>query len=122
MRIFLIAFALTAFVACQPEKETKRDLKTGIWRASLEIQGQQLPFNFELVHDSTGGYDVYLRNAEERLLLDEVSVDQDSINIALHIFDANIKAVITGDSLKGSFIKNYEKDYRIPFRAVQGQS
>lgn len=98
------------------------NVKTGIWRALIEIQGQQLPFNFEVVNDKSGGYDLYIINAEERLLLDEVEVSKDSINIALHIFDANIKARIKGDTLQGEFIKNYEKDYNIPFLAVHGQS
>jgi len=49
-------------------------------------------------------------------------VTGDSVDIVLHIFDADIKARIEGDTLKGEFIKNYEKDYRIPFRAVYGQN
>jgi thiol-disulfide isomerase/thioredoxin len=115
---FVIVFAL---VGCHSERETKNALKTGVWRATIEIQGQQLPFNFDLTNDERGGYDLFIRNADERLLLDEVKVYDDSVNIALHIFDANIKARIIGDSLVGEFIKNYEKDYNIPFVAVYGQ-
>jgi len=92
-----------------------------MWRAVIEVQDQKLPFNFELVHDQKGGYDIYLINAEERLLLDEVAVTEDSINMVLHIFDANIKAKIEGDSLQGVFIKNYAADYRLPFTAVYGR-
>jgi thiol-disulfide isomerase/thioredoxin len=44
------------------------------------------------------------------------------VDITLHIFDADIKARIVGDTLVGEFVKNYEKDYRIPFHAVYGQS
>lgn len=113
---------LAVFGSCRQEKETRNSLKTGTWRATIEIQGRQLPFNFELIRDAQGGYDVFLRNAEERLLLDEISVSEDSVNFSLHIFDANIKAEINGDTLRGMFIKNYEKDYRIPFMAVYGQS
>jgi thiol-disulfide isomerase/thioredoxin len=115
------AFLLILLWACHAERETKTDVKTGVWRATIEIQNQELPFNFELVDDSAGGYDVYLRNAAERLLLDEITVRNDSVDIALHIFDASIRAKIMGDSLKGLFIKNYEKDYRIPFEAMHGQ-
>lgn len=117
----LIMLAAT-FVACKPEKETSATLKTGIWRATIEIQGQQLPFNFDLVTDNQGGYDIYVINADERLLLDEISIANDSVNIGLHIFDANIKAAIKGDTLRGKFIKNNEKDYNIPFQAVYGQA
>jgi thiol-disulfide isomerase/thioredoxin len=109
-------------LSCARENDKKNELKTGVWRATIEMQKQLLPFNFEVVKDSKEGYDVYLRNAAERLLLDEVIVRNDSVDIGLHVFDANIKAAIRGDSLVGLFIKNYEKDYRIPFRAAYGQS
>jgi thiol-disulfide isomerase/thioredoxin len=122
MRRFLVVITTLALAACGKKTETAGTLKTGMWRATIEIQGQQLPFNFELTKDDEGGYDIYLRNADERLLLDEVNVTRDSINIGLHIFDANIKASIKGDTLKGEFIKNYEKDFNIPFTAVYGQS
>jgi thiol-disulfide isomerase/thioredoxin len=110
-----------AFGGCKPESESVTALKPGVWRAVIEIQDQPLPFNFEVTHDEQGGYDVYLINADERLLLDEVTVDSDSVDITLHIFDADIKARIEGDSLKGRFIKNYEKDYSLPFAAAHGQ-
>ncbi|HEY9048424.1 MAG TPA: TlpA disulfide reductase family protein [Ohtaekwangia sp.] len=123
MRTLLIAITLLVLGgACAKKTQNATALKTGTWRATIEIQGQQLPFNFELVNDADGGYDIYLRNADERLLLDEVNVSGDSVNIGLHIFDANIKAHIKGDSLQGEFIKNYEKDYNIPFTAVYGQT
>lgn len=86
------------------------------------MQGQELPFNFEVKKNNNGDVEIYLINAEERLLLDEVSIAGDSIDIGLHIFDANFKARIKGDTLEGLFIKNFAKDYRLPFRAVYGQS
>lgn len=120
MSRFLVVITI-ALAACGKKTDTPDTLKTGMWRATIEIQGQQLPFNFELAKDNHGGYDIYLRNADERLLLDEVNTTADSVNIGLHIFDANIKAAIKGDTLQGEFIKNYEKDYNIPFTAVYGQ-
>lgn len=123
MKRILVAIVVSGVLAgCLAKKESAADLKTGIWRATIEIQGQPLPFNFEVEKDKADGYDIYLRNAEERLLLDEVSVTGDSVDITLHVFDATIKAVIEGDSLRGKFIKNYEKDYKIPFRAAHGQT
>jgi thiol-disulfide isomerase/thioredoxin len=112
--IFLIA-------ACGNDHRSDNSIKTGIYRAVIEIQGKQLPFNFDLEKNGAS-FQAHLRNADEQLLLDEVSVSGDSINLALHIFDANIVAKANGDSLIGAFIKNYEKDYRIPFKAKLGQS
>ena len=111
-----------ALVGCFAKKETSEILKTGTWRATIEIQGHLLPFNLEVVKDKADGYDIYLINAEERLLLDEVSVTGNLVDIVLHVFDANIKARIDGNTLQGEFVKNYEKNYRIPFHAVYGQS
>src|SRR5690606_14414820 len=76
-----------------------------------------------VTRDHEGGYDVYLLNASERLLLDEVAVRGDSVDITLHIFDASIRAAMQGDTLlRGAFIKHYAEDYRLPFEAVHGIS
>jgi thiol-disulfide isomerase/thioredoxin len=119
-KLFAVAPLLVALAACTPPSHPPATLKTGAWRATLALQGQQLPFNFEVISDKTGGVDAYLRNADERLLLDEITVANDSVDIALHIFDANIKARIVGDTLRGEFIKNYDKNSRVPFVAVHG--
>ena len=121
-RFLCSCFFLTMLISCAPKKEEPNSLKTGIWRAYIELQGQQLPFNFEVVKDAQGGYDVYLKNAEEKILLDEIVVSNDSVDMPLHVFDANIKAAIEGDTLRGLFIKNYENDYKVPFTAVYGQA
>lgn len=115
------AFLVLALAGCKGEKENVNPLKTGIWRAVIGIQGQELPFNLEVTRDEQGGYDVYILNGDERLLLDEVSFREDSVDMALHIFDANIRAKISGDSLTGNFVKNFAKDYKLPFAAAYGQ-
>ncbi len=98
-RVGYILVALL-FTGCFAKKESLPELKSGIWRATVEIQGREVPFNFEVKRNDTNDINIYLINAEERLLLDEVKVNGDSVDIALHIFDANIKAVVKGDSLK----------------------
>ena len=120
-RFLAIVTLGTVLISCSVDKESANILKTGIWRATVEIQGQELPFNFDLVNDDSGGYDLYIINSSERLLLDEVTITGDSIDIALHVFDANIKAKIKGDSLEGTFIKNYDRNADVPFLAVYGQ-
>ena len=120
-RVWAIPFCIL-LTGCLAKKETSSDLKTGIWRATVEIQGRELPFNFEVEKTDADAIHIQLINADERILLDEVTIKGDSIDIALHIFDANIKAVIKGDTLEGLFIKNFAKDYRLPFQAVHGQS
>ena len=84
------------------------------------MQGKELPFNFT-VDSIAGGITVTLRNAEERLLLNEVRMEGDTVSIVMHIFDAELRGKVTGDSLNGFFVKNHEKNYRLPFRAAAGQ-
>jgi thiol-disulfide isomerase/thioredoxin len=116
---FLLCVLLTG---CLATNDTGEGLKSGIWRATVEIQGRELPFNFEVKRNNKNDSEIYLINADERLLLDEINIAGDSIDIGLHIFDANFKAIMKGDTLEGLFIKNFAKDYRLPFRAVRGQS
>lgn len=113
-KIYCYGLLIMAVVSCNTERVP--ELSPGIWRGELNIQDQQLPFNFELIQDGEM-YKAYLHNAEERLLLDEINIAGDSVSIAMHIFDADIKAKIEGDQLTGYWKKNYVKDYLIPFRA-----
>lgn len=103
-------------------KQTDSELRTGTWRAVIDIQGHPLPFGLEIVRDSSGGYDAYLRNAEERLLLDEVTITDDSVIITLHIFDADIRAKFEGDKLEGIYVRNYDPGFKFPFTATHGQT
>jgi hypothetical protein len=121
-RIGTSLLIIAILAGCLAKKEVDSRLKTGHWRAVVEIQGQDLPFNLEIVKDNNDEFDAYLRNAGERLLLDEVTVKNDTVSIELHVFDATIKAQINGDELEGQFIKNFESDYRLPFRAEYGKT
>ena len=121
MNRFIVGAALlVALASCTSKTGDIPRLKTGVWRAVVEIQDQELPFNFEVTRDGGDGYDVYLLNADERLLLDEVAINDDSVDIVMHIFDADIRARINGDTLEGFFIKNFSDDYKLPFQAVHG--
>jgi hypothetical protein len=98
---FLVVFLLALItISCS---QPKAELKTGTWRGVLEIQGQELPFNFSISKDFTGGYDAYLKNAGEELLLDEVTFVNDSVNMVLHVFDAQLRGAVTENYLEGFF-------------------
>ncbi len=114
LAFFLSALAL--LVSCTPKPV---ELKTGTWRGIIEMQNQQLPFQFD-VQKKDSALQVYIRNGSERLLLDEVSVTGDSVTMALHVFDASLKAKIEGNQLKGTFVKNYAPDASLPFSATFG--
>ena len=118
MKKILFPVVIALLSACSKPAELP---KTGVWRAVLRMQGQELPFNLDVVKDTAGSVDVYILNAGERLLLDEVTIENDSLKVALHVFDAQLRAKNTGDSLNGYFELNYTPGYRIPFKAAFGQ-
>ena len=118
MRIFLIIILAVLIGACSPKKI---ELKTGLWRGVIEMQGQQLPFGFE-VQKSDNRYSINVINAEEKLALDEISVTGDSVRIVMHIFDSELRAKIEDGKLTGNFIKNYDSTNKLPFSATYGDT
>ncbi|RZK39034.1 MAG: TlpA family protein disulfide reductase [Hymenobacter sp.] len=98
-------------------------LTPGSWRGELAIQGQQLPFLFE-VKTEAGKPVVYLinkgLNGEERLRCDEISAGGDSATIKLHVFDAALVVRAAGQGkLKGAWVKYDAKTpYRVPLVAA----
>jgi thiol-disulfide isomerase/thioredoxin len=116
MMRLLMAGLLMVLVNC-----TKKpvELKTGAWRGVINMQNQQLPFQFEIVKNEND-FDVYLHNAEEKILLDEVSIVGDSVFVTLHVFDAALRAKIDGHKLTGTFVKYYAPSGSLPFSATHG--
>jgi peroxiredoxin len=118
MRFLAIFLFASILISCS---RPKAELKTGTWRGVLVMQEHELPFNFKVVEDSAGGYDAYLKNAGEELLLDEITFVNDSINIVLHVFDAQLRAAVNDNSLEGFFTLNYNPAYKVPFKASFGE-
>lgn len=121
LRTLLVLFTSTAlFINCSTKSgEEPVELNSGVWRGLLNVQGEELPFNFEIVQTDKS-LKAYLINAEERLQLDSIVIQGDSVFIPMHIFDADIVARIDDGELTGYWTKNYAKDYVIPFTATHG--
>ena len=121
-KLVLLAF-LPLLLSCDGErkKETKITdseifIKKGIWRATLNIQDQVLPFLME-VSDSNR---IAIMNGEERIAV-TASLEGDSVTIPMHIFDTEIRAKLKGETIDGVWQKNYVEDYLIPFQAKYGE-
>jgi thiol-disulfide isomerase/thioredoxin len=101
-------------------------LTPGPWRGELAIQGQQLPFLFEVKTEASKPV-VYLinkgLNGEERLRCDEIAAAGDSVTIRMHVFDAALVVRADGkDKLKGTWVKYDSKTpYRVPLVASAGE-
>lgn len=120
----LLGGLLCLLTYCQPSnKQTpaNSELMTGTWRATIALQGQQLPFTFNIAKADSNRYEAYLINGEERLLIDDVQVSGDSLLMPMSFFDTQIEARILGDRLEGMFVKNYAEGYRLPFLAEHGE-
>ena len=99
-------------------------LKNGPWRAFLERKdGNNIVFNFE-VKDSAGKKVLYMRNAGERLLVDDISSEGDSVIIRLPLYESQLRAVLTKEgNLEGIWMRHLVSDYLVvPFKAYYGQN
>jgi thiol-disulfide isomerase/thioredoxin len=91
---------------CSRAQGEIRKLLVGTWRASVErADGNSILFNFD-VQDKEAGSILYIRNASERILVDDIKVKSDSIWIQLPFFDSQIRAAFSENRmLKGIWIK-----------------
>lgn len=101
--------------------ESYKKYKEGIWRAEISAQNKAIPFQME-IKNQNGKMLWTIINADERITLDTFIINGDSIEVPMHIFDATLKAVNYGDSIKGVFVKNYADDYVLPFSAKFGDN
>lgn len=127
--LLFIGFAsVMMLLSCSEKKDNSHEkkailplIKTGIWRGTLTPQSVEMPFMID-VKEHNGKYTFFLINADERIPLDEVVIDGDSIHVPLFVFDATIHAKVEGDEMTGVWVKNYIEGYGLPFKAVFGQS
>jgi len=94
-------FVLALLVSCS--KEIKPELKSGMYRASLEaLDGEVIPFNFKVI--SKDSLEVY--NAEEVIVVDEIRYENDSVYIQMPVFESYLSAKISdSNTLKGFYVK-----------------
>ena len=85
------------------------------------IQGQILPFNFEVTNPQHKSYQVHLMNGDERLTSDDIRIRGDSLFAGMHIFDTEIRGRLKKGRISGVWSKKYEDGYQIPFNARFGQ-
>ena len=124
MRRLLFFSIFFILYACGPntnhKEESKVYIQAGSWRGVLVPNDIEIPFIFQVV-DNDNSISIQLINAEERIPLDEVQIEHDSIHIPMYIFDATIHARIeNGRLLNGVWVKNYLEDYVVPFEATFG--
>jgi len=85
-----------------------------MWLAELQVNEQeQLPFNFEVTSDNA----LKIFNAEEVILVNDLTYRNDSVIIKMPVFEGYIAAKFTDQGLEGQFIKE-SLDRIMPFKAT----
>ena len=96
------------------------ELAEGAWHAELKVaEDEVLPFNFMLSKTSEGAYEMTISNASEKIVVDEILLDKDSIRINMPVFEGYISGTFSETALQGEFIKESLERY-VPFSAVHG--
>ena len=112
MRFFLLCLITTIFFSCQ-EKQLQT-LKQGTYRAELQVDNDNvLPFIFKV--DDANHIRVF--NAEEIIVVDEITYVNDSVFIKMPVFEGIIAAKINDTDLSGRFIKP-SLNRVVPFKAT----
>lgn len=112
--------SVTVFFSCSERQSS--GLKEGLWRATLATPGGELPFSIDVVHDDS--IIAYVINGDERIAITDIQQEGDSVFMRLPVFDSEIRAKVTGDTLEGNWIDHNRRTdttkYQIPFRARYG--
>jgi thiol-disulfide isomerase/thioredoxin len=120
-----MVFTLIILVAsvCSRAQEQARKLMAGTWRASVDrSDGNSIFFNFD-VKDKGARSMLYIRNASEKLIVDDIKLKSDSVLIQLPFFDSEIKAAFSGNKLlTGIWIKHLkDRNQVMNFRATYNE-
>ncbi|MDT0607316.1 peroxiredoxin family protein [Croceitalea rosinachiae] len=118
-KVYLILAVFLIFMGCN-EKPVKQ-IKVGEWWANLKVSDDEiLPFNFKLSKEEGNQYVLEMRNSDEVLIVDEITVKNDSILIRMPVFEGYISGIFTENSITGSFIKESLERF-VPFIAEYGE-
>ncbi|WP_028295774.1 peroxiredoxin family protein [Olivibacter sitiensis] len=112
---FVLVVIATCLAACTQEPKSLTD---GVWRGVLLTDSAvEIPFNFE-IYDSLGSKQLAFINGDERLNINEVSVEGDSVFIKTPLYESEIKAAFTSEGLSGRWLKHLpDRTIEMPFSA-----
>jgi len=116
-RLFLLILFLIPYF-CHAQKM----IHQGSWRGVLQLNDTtELPFNFTCEFRGVT-QTLTIRNGKERIVVDEIIYDGDSVFIHLPYFDSEIRAFSDGHNIDGKFVNNTRIDKKmIPFKAKMFQ-
>lgn len=94
-------------------------LLIGLWLGILQLPGAELPFRFEISnHD--GKPVMFIYNAEEKIICDEITMVGDSVFITLPLYDSEFRLKAGAGELTGNWINKGRKvPAVIPFKGIK---
>ncbi|NCU05131.1 MAG: TlpA family protein disulfide reductase [Chitinophagaceae bacterium] len=123
MKQFLFSIAVVILFSTTVFAQAADKLRAGWYRASIfREDGAEISFNAE-VQVKNGKPVMFIRNATERLLVDDVKVKGDSVNIEMPFFESYFRLQLQQNgSLKGKWFKAGSlKLLEFPVTFVYGQ-
>jgi thiol-disulfide isomerase/thioredoxin len=119
-RLWIVLFTTLVFFSCKSGAERGDVIENYYYyEGFLEIQPEKF-VRFGLEYMPFGSFFVLI-NGEERIELRDVNWEEDSVEIAMHVFDTQLKFKMKDTELNGYWTKNYVEDYTVPFMAVLGK-
>lgn len=113
-----ILFILIIILFSCENKPAQEFLSFGNYRAELKISDSEtLPFTFKVKDANT----LTVFNAEEKILVDEITYKNDSIFIKMPVFEGVLAAKIKDGKLNGNFIVE-GKGRTVPFTAEKKET
>lgn len=94
-------------------------MRNGVYRGIIErTDGMNIVFNFEILAENRRQV-LYIINGEERMLVDQIEEQNDSVIISLPFYESSFRVKVSDDGdLHGSWIKKLaERDQVLPFSA-----
>ncbi len=121
-RIFLVLIFLAVFRSDLLAQHAR--IQKDIYKGVIERDdGKQVPFNFEMNQDS-GRPVIYIRNGKERLRVDSVVIDRDSIFIQMPVFESQFRVKVLPDgNWRGAWVRgtSLTTEQKISFYALAGE-
>lgn len=125
MRKYTLIILISILFGCrngdatvENNNESNIQVNNGIWRFSLKIENEELPFNVELSNLTSENPKAVFKNGEENIVSNEINVRGDSIWIRLPVFDTEMRGRIESENLiTGYWINKTRQNYSIPFVA-----
>jgi len=118
-----LAFSLFSCNNADPNiKQNRISIPPTPWRFTLDLNGDILPFNGKFSNVQDYSATLTLTNADERIVIDDVQLQNDSVIVPMPFFNTEMRLSIESPyMLSGVWINLDKENYRIPLTAEQSQ-